>query len=161
MNYDIIVQTLISLWNFDIIVAQASRCFTETNTFGWCKYTFNALMGLKKWKKQQEERYVTLKLSIPFLGISQRSQLFHRVAKSDVQDHIATLRLHANQMLRIDEKSSLRQYSFKRGLVFPNTVPDFIWNPNKVNSRYTPCIYHVYSERRYIPGISQVYTMDI
>jgi hypothetical protein len=36
-----------------------------------------------------------------------------------------------------------------------------IWNPDEVYSRYIPCIYHVYSERRYIPGISQVYTMDI
>ncbi len=31
-----------------------------------------------------------------------------------------------------------------------------IWNPDEVYSRYIPCIYHVYSERRYIPGISQV-----
>ncbi len=36
-----------------------------------------------------------------------------------------------------------------------------IWNPDKVYSRYIPCIYHVYSKRRCIPGISQVYTMDI
>ncbi len=36
-----------------------------------------------------------------------------------------------------------------------------IWNPDEVYSRYIPCIYHVYSERLYIPGISQVYTMDI
>ncbi len=38
---------------------------------------------------------------------------------------------------------------------------NIIWNPDEVYSRYIPCIYHVYSERRYIPGISQVYTMDI
>ncbi len=37
----------------------------------------------------------------------------------------------------------------------------FIWNPDEVYSRYIPCKYHVYSERRNIPGISQVYTMDI
>ncbi len=36
-----------------------------------------------------------------------------------------------------------------------------IRNPNEVYSRYIPRIYHVYSERLYIPGISQVHTLDI
>ncbi len=39
-----------------------------------------------------------------------------------------------------------------------------VWNPNEVYSRYTrmiPRIYHLYSERQYIPGIYQVYTLNI
>ncbi len=36
-----------------------------------------------------------------------------------------------------------------------------LWNPDEVYNRHIPRIYHVYSERRYIPGICQVYTLNI
>ncbi len=43
----------------------------------------------------------------------------------------------------------------------PDTLAHYIWNPNKVYSRYIPCIFHVYVRWRYMPGIYHVYTMDI
>jgi hypothetical protein len=43
----------------------------------------------------------------------------------------------------------------------PGLRQQSIWNPDEVYSRYIPRIYHVYSERLYIPGIYLVYTLDI
>ncbi len=46
-------------------------------------------------------------------------------------------------------------------LVLGGKAQAYIWNPDEVYSRYIPRIYHVYSERRCIPGLYQVHTLDI